>query len=396
MADFQVKRRLIFPIIVSMKTFIFTCATLILLSSCKKELDSNLMQIQENSKAHSWYYFTQTGFEQTSLPQKSAISSLRPWTESLRTSDANTDNMENAYLIVNRLGVIYLSDNQEPVLMQDFQLFSNSTASNLIFEDDKAYLSLSRSTFFNNDSAVRQNEGAIEENRPFLIRISPSEKAFFPVITYTDLNLEEGGEVTGTHFDGTIFTSSIKKIVRDRTYFSYISFYSENSLDSLSPYSQIGKISISEETESKFRAKNSPLSFAQAPKRLKNLLSSIPQDFDFAVTCKVTGGSSPRIYSSKADSPLLTNSCAIIADGWICAVFEDGTTYFNGALKNRNIVNDGKNMAFRLPKLPQGYRYSSFCISKDFLAVGWEESEFYKTGRSGFLLVDLGKVLYGD
>ena len=30
------------------------------------------------------------------------------------------------------------------------------------------------------------------------------------------------------------------------------------------------------------------------------------------------------------------------------------------------------------------------------MAVSWEESDFYKTGRSGFLVVDLGKVLYGD
>ncbi|WP_147633991.1 hypothetical protein [Treponema pectinovorum] len=379
-----------------MKTFIFTFVTLILLCACKNEKNQTLLQIQENEKLHTWYYFDQTGFNKTSLPQKSPISSLKPWTESIRISDANTDLQDNGYLIVNRLGVIYIYNGEEPILIQDFQLFSNSTASNLIFEKNLPYLCLTRSTFFNQDSTVRKKSDNSEEDRPFLIRFSSNEKSFFPVITYKDLNLEQIGEITGTYFDGKSFFSSIKKIVNEKTSFSYIKFYSPQSLESLSPYSQKGKITISETTEENFRTKNSPLAFEDAPIRLKKLLSSIPKNFDFAVSCKSSGGFSPRIYSSKADSQLLTNSCAIICDSWTCAVFEDGTTYFNGALENRSILNDGKNIAFRLPKLPEEYKYSSFCISGKFLVAGWEETDFYKTGRSGFLLVDLEKLLYKD
>ena len=120
------------------------------------------------------------------------------------------------------------------------------------------------------------------------------------------------------------------------------------------------------------------------------------QSFDFALECKTAGGVSPRYFTTTLDGDGLTHASTIISDGWICAVFSDGTTYFNGALEGRHIVNSGKNMAFRLPKLPEGYVYSSFCISGNKMAVSWEESDFYKTGRSGFLVVDLGKVLYGD
>ena len=43
----------------------------------------------------------------------------------------------------------------------------------------------------------------------------------------------------------------------------------------------------------------------------------------------------------------LTKANALIDDSWICAIFSDGTTYFNGALANREILNNGKNIAFR-------------------------------------------------
>ena len=135
-------------------------------------------------------------------------------------------------------------------------------------------------------------------------------------------------------------------------------------------------------------------------------MSSIPQNFSFSVECKNSGGTSPKTFISGSDfgsetaesseNSFLINAHAIIADDWICAVFSDGTTYFNGALDGEPILNNGKNAAFRLPKLPQNYIYGPFCISGTTLAVAWEESDFYKTGRSGFLTVDLKKVLYNE
>ena len=78
----------------------------------------------------------------------------------------------------------------------------------------------------------------------------------------------------------------------------------------------------------------------------------------------------------------------------IGALFEDGTLYLNGALYGNKILNNANTVALRLPKLPHGYRYSDFGISGTDLFASWEESDFYKTGRSGFIQVDLGKILY--
>lgn len=380
-----------------MKRLLIIAAACLIFASCgKKQSTVELPQISDNSWDHQWYFYTNEGFEKTSLPQKSGISSLKPWTETLRTSAANTDASGNGYLVVNRMGVIFFTPSSEPFLMQDYQLFSSSTASTLIFAEKDPYITLSRSSFFNKDASLDASKGEDDRNRPFLVRIDSSSRSFYPSVTYGDLQLASGGEITGTHFDGKNFLTSIKSENHGKTYFSYISFHANESLRSASPFTHSGKVSISSATENDYRKVNSPARYSEAPGRLKKLLSSIPQDFNFAIICKNAGGTSPRLYTNGADSEGLTIANAIITDGWICAVFSDGTTYFNGALQNRTVLNEGKNIAFRLPKLPENYMYGDFCISGNKLAVSWEESDFYKTGRSGFLVVDLGKVLYGD
>ncbi len=385
-----------------MKRFIFILSIFFVFmafSGCTKKADEAVSQIKESSKDHEWYFFTQDGIEKTSLPQKSGISSLNPWTETLRISDANNSQDGSGYMIVNRSGVLFFDANTqetEPVLIQDYELFCNSTASTLIFDSDNPYITFSRSSFFNKEASLSKDSANINPHRPFLVRISAQTKSFYPVLTYGDLQLSDGGEITGTFFDGKEFLSSIKKMENSKTNFSYIKFTANQSLHSFSPVTDSSKIAVSATTEANYRLCNSPQDFSKAPLRLKDLLGAIPRHFTFSIVCKNSGGTSPRLYTNSFDSESLSTANAILSDGWVCAVFSDGTTYFNGALDGRNILNSGKNIAFRLPKLPENYIYGPFCIVKNTLAVAWEETDFYKTGRSGFLLVNLGKVLYGD
>ncbi len=382
-----------------MKRFILIVLSAFAFVGCAKKPSVKIEQISDLADDHEWYFFTANGFERAALPQKSGISSLKPWTETLRISDANSSSMGNGYMVVNRLGVIYFEQGAAPLLIQDYGLFSNSTASTLVFNGENPYITFSRSSFFNKEASLESSAELNEEEnggRAFLVRISPKTRSLYPVITYGDLNLAGGGEITGTYFDGKEFLCSVKKVENSRTFFTYINFYSPQDLETLSPYTQAGKITIEKTSEDSYRKANSPSAFSAAPSRLKELLSSIPEGFDFSVCCKDSGGASPRLFSTSLDSSTLLEAYSIISDGWICAVFADGTTYFNGALAGRNILNEGKNIAFRLPKLPKNYIYGPFCISGSTLAVAWEESDFYKTGRSGFLTVDLGKVLYGD
>jgi hypothetical protein len=88
------------------------------------------------------------------------------------------------------------------------------------------------------------------------------------------------------------------------------------------------------------------------------------------------------------------NAQALLADTYACAMFSDGTTYISGALFGRHILKAGNTCAFRLPKLPSGYEYSVFAISGTTMYAAWEETSFYKTGRSGFISADLDRILY--
>ena len=43
--------------------------------------------------------------------------------------------------------------------------------------------------------------------------------------------------------------------------------------------------------------------------------------------------------------------------------------------------------------MPAGYNYGEVAIAGNYLYVAWEQTIFYKTGRSGFISVNLEDVL---
>ena len=380
-----------------MKRLILISLACLLLTGCKEKQSASSAALPQADYApplsHKWFYFTAGGISRIDLPQKAEISNLRPWTETLRVCDANSSKHKKGFLVVNKLVIIVVDSDakKEPELIRDYSLFSDNTASNLVFYDDTAYFTLYRNSFFNNKATLDIKDDEQNKERPYLVRLSEENKMFFPAVTYGDLELAFGGEVTGSFFDGTEWYSSIKTNENNRTYFSYISWKTLVSAASLAPATKVGKIEITQSSEGEYRNVNSITEFSAAPERLKMLLATIPADFPFTVYCKTVSGSSARIYKAGIESNL-SEARAVMSDGWICAVFSDGTTYFSGALDSKPLVNNGKTTAFRLPKLPESYIYSDFCITGSAMAVGWEERNFYKTGRSGFILIDLDKV----
>ncbi len=373
---------------------VFTAFTLLSFDSCKKEQAViEIPQLEQTNIDHKWYYFTQNGFEQTSLPQTSSLQSLKPWTESLRISDAATGKDGKGYLLVNKLGILVFDkdSNGYPIAIQDYQLFSSSSAANLTFSDSVPYFTLFRNSFFNKDATTSHTPDN-DKNRSYMVRIASGERMLYPVLTYGDIGIADGGEVTGTTFRQDDFIISIKTTDKGRVNFTYKQCIPIGSYESFSPVTNSEKLFIKEVAEQTFRQDNTPLLISQAPQRLQTLLKSIPKSFPYAVSLKYTDGLSPVHYVN-TDSDEYTPATAIIDDEWIASVFADGTTYFSGAIKNRTLINNGQNIVFRLPKLPKNYIYSSFCMSYDYLIVGWEENDFYRTGRSGFLIVDMANLL---
>ncbi len=381
--------------------YAFAAASMIAFSGCKdkknaaESLDSaKIQEFSEKSSDHKWYYFSDGSYNETDLPQRSPILSLKPWTESLRICDGNVTSSGKGLLLVNHFGVLLFDGNGEPRLIQDSELFSGTTAGNLVFENGVPFFTLAKNSFFNKKAASSSDKNESETSH--VIRLSLENSMFFPVITYGDLKIAQNAEVSGTYFDGNEWFSSIKSSENGRTDFRYIKWKPNGELSTLSPATKNGKVAISEISKDEYRKNLSPKNFSKAPERLKTLLSSIPADFDFSVSLRKDGGASPEYFSSGAQSKNenANEANAILTPDWICSVFGDGTVYFSGSLKGKTLLNNGKTVAFRLPKLPPEYVYGDFCISGDYLAVAWEETDFYKTGRSGFLVVNMAEIFY--
>lgn len=345
------------------------------------------------SKSHSWYYFTDNGFYNIDLPQNAPLLLTKAWTEAVRISTAaNIPSKEyarptdtDAYAVVNRLGILALNGN-DVRLYQDKAIFTGETADSLVFSAGTPVFCLYRSTFFNEGFSTNFN--ALQQSRPFLVQFNPVTKMCYPLVSYANLNVDEKNQVSGYFWDGKVWACSIKSESENYVQFDYLSWTPIVPLTDLSPALNKDVFLFYQITEVEYRRLNTPQLYSSAPAELKDLLSAIPSSLCMYIVYRDGSGTSPKSYYQEGNGAVPVNAKAAIApaSSFIAAMFEDGTTY----LKN---TDSGEFYAFRLPKLPGGYKYSEFCISKDVLLASWEETDFYKTGRTGFIKVDLKTLL---
>ena len=178
--------------------------------------------------------------------------------------------------------------------------------------------------------------------------------------------------------------------------FEYLTFQPKINILSITPTNANDNIHISQTSVSDYRKIKTPISFAKAPDRIKNLLKTLPQNISFELKCYTAGSHSPRVFQKNVNNSAnqTLNANAIIAESWTAVLFQDGTLYLDGALYNKSILNKGNPLALPLPKLPAGYTYNEFVISGTSLYASWEETSFFKTGRSGFIQINLDSLLY--
>ena len=360
--------------------------------------EENIQDI-EIKKNHTWYYFTNQSYKQIDKVEKVPPQTFVPWTEAIRISSAScqTDsdiNVNKAFAIINRLGILTLEEDKISI-SKDVNLFADRTAGNLIFLNNRPLFSVYKSSFFN-DTITDPNYKNQSENHLFLVQFDDIAKISYPIINCNNLTQAPNSEITDFNWDGLHFYCSVKSITDTKNSFSYLKFKTTRPLLSLSPSSSKESLVIEEISVDDFRAKKALLPYKEAPQRIKSLLSGFSQDLPFNIEVKSAGGSSSRIFQNQiADSKEKElQAKAILSPSWSAALFEDGTLYLEGALPGKHILRGGKAVAIRLPKLPVNFVYSDFVISGTSLYAAWEESKFYKTGRSGFLQVNLDKSLY--
>ncbi len=388
-----------------MKKILFSLPIiLILLIGCTHKesknsgINQDIKEIQINKANHQWYYFDNDNYVHIDKLSAVPAKPFTAWTEQTRISSANSsldtpDSPAGAYAIVNRLGLLCFAG-QDITLSKDVNLFKDRTASNLLFLNNTPIFSVYKSSFFNDSITDPLYKNQIEKHL-FLVQFDPATKISYPIINSNNLTNEINSEVTDFIFDGKTFYCSIKTISDIKNAFSYVKWNSSVPLLSISPNTAKDNINVSPITQDTFRQVKQQLDYKTAPERIKKLLNNFDTKLPFYIELKSTGGHQIRNYWNNIQSsqkPL--NAKGIISESWSCVIFEDGTLFIEGALPGKHILHNGKPIAMRLPKLPANFVYSDFVISGTTLYVGWEESNFYKTARAGFLQVNLDKTLY--
>ena len=389
-------------------TAAFLCLTCFLLSSCKKKDKSKakpeIVEIGNQKTDHAWYYFTQDGFARVDSPRNAPFAGTLPYTEAIRISSANNgaaaaDGKVKAYALANRLGVICF-EGDKISLAKDINIFSNRTAANLVFIDGTPLFSVYKSVFFNDtiSSAAYKNDS---DAHLFLVQFDDASKISYPVLNCTNLTDKKNSEITDYYWDGSEWFCSIKSVQDDnagvsKTEFSYIKFRPAAPIVSISPVSAGDLITVKESSVKEFRDMMSVKPYSLAPERIRTMLQGFDKAIPFLMEVKSAAGSSPRIYENEIAGSFEEElkAKAIISQSWSAALFEDGTLFIEGALPGKHILRGGKPVAIRLPKLDIGFVYSDFVISGTTLYAAWEETDFYKVSRSGFLSVDLNATLY--
>lgn len=365
--------------------------------SCSKKVNSVSSDFSEiKSSTHKWYYFSQNEFLQIEKPQKAPFIPAKPYTESVRISSASSQmqNQENEYsapkgfALVNRVGML-IFDNEKIDFVKDATFFTDKTASNLVFYNETPVFSVYKSSFFNNSE--RKNT---ENLNPFLVQLNLNQKVFFPILNVENLGLDSNCEITDFVWDGQYWTCSVKKTDASKTDFSFLTFQVKKDLLLLSPTSAQKELFIQQTDSQAFRTSRKIESYKHSPQRIQEILKSVQKKDELFLKVYTAGSHSPRYFSNqKNQNENKLNATCLLSDIFSAVLFEDGSFYINGALYEKNIFNQGKTCAMKFPKLPAGYVYSDFAITGTYLYAAWEESAFFKTGKSGFIQIDLNKVL---
>lgn len=346
---------------------------------------------------HKWFYFSESGFEQVDKPEYAPVIQNNPWTECVRLSAAGitSDGSGNkAYGIVSGMGLLTFNKNG-PELVKDISIFENRTAGNLVFVDDSPVFSVYKSSFFNETLSSEKYKNALNQHH-FLIQYDERSKIFYPLLDTTNLSEEEEAEVVDFFWDGFDWTCEVKYIERGKNLCAYYKWVPNYSVTSLTPLKGSKEIRLQEIEAEDFRRTKSLVEFSKAPENLQNVLKDVSSRVYFNVEAGVAGGASPVVYSNveNQDKVASIKGKALSCKNWTSVLFEDGTFYFQGAIKGQRVLRAGKPVVLRLPKLPDNYVYTSYVITGNTLYAGWEEELFYHTGRTGFVSVNLEDTLY--
>lgn len=371
-------------------------SALTVFSSCSKKAEAAVEEIPEEpavqqNDTHRWYSFTRDGFEEIPLPRLAQKPAVKAWTEAARiSSSAATEN--HAFFTANRRGILIVDKKGNVTLESNALFFPTETIGSLFLDEGNPVFHVYRNGVFNTEDTAH------EVASPFIAEYNMKTDIFYPVLYRDDFGMADTQEVSSvTVIDGTLFVSI--KDMGKKTSFDYYRVVIPSTFTETASAAHVRTLDGTPISQEDFQKASNPLSFSIAPERLKGLLSDIPSSVKYSITYQTTGSRSTPVtylhgFTADTMDSIITEAHAFVSGSWAAALFPDGTMYFQGSLPDRFAVAAGKSICFSMPELPEGFIYTDFAISGDFMTAGWEESGVFKTGAAGFIIVDLSKVLY--
>lgn len=370
---------------------IFFIITICVFTSCKKQQISSEDFTETpspiNIKTHQWYYFTQDNFLPANTIDSITEVAEKPWPQATRIC-SSIQIQDEGYFCVNNLGVLAI-DNQIKLLKDD-KIFNNTTCGNLLNINNTPIIHIYKNNFFLDSQLIN------DSNDAFLYQLKKSTQIFYPLFDYSQIDVKDFFVTEIFKKDNSLYMS-LKKTQKNKTFFDYLCVNLPNEQLFLSNSQNTLLIETKQISEKSYRKIIEPKDFSLAPIRLKELFERISAANNFYVNVISTadGSNTTYFYQSELSTDTMPLTCeAILASNYTIAVFADGTTFFAGSLPDKYILNSGKALVYRLPKLPKGFIYTKIAVANNQLICGWEEVNFYNTLRSGFISIDLNNILY--
>lgn len=363
--------------------FIFACGKKIE----EKNGSENAVKTEPFSAVnYNWYYFSSSSYHESPTFEAIPTVTKKPWTLSAFICDmASSKNAE--YALVNTVGIMEMKG-EKIKLYTDETLFSGRVAQNLEFYEENPIFSLYKNEFFKGGKSPSVLD-------IFLLQFNSNAGVSVPILSVANLGFSFDWQVTDFVWKDGEFLCSLKNITKinkkdsseERVRFSYVSVLPKVALTSLSPLEAAKNISVKKITKEYFRFSKRERDFGESPESLFALLQRVNANFRVKVTYP-EGGSSEIFVKQNSSSPALKASASVKSNFTAC-LFEDGSFFMRGSLRDSPLINGGRPTAFLLPRLTDGAIYTNFVVSGKFLYAAWEESDFQKISRSGFIRIDL-------
>lgn len=306
---------------------------------------------------------------------------LVPWTEAVRISGTGLM-YERPMFLVNKTGVFSF-----------FTPNSYNSDEDIIQYFPEENLNLSCEGFYRTDAGilVRFYQNTIfstEEKRlgaPFLCRYEPIAKEILPVISYADFNLPFYAQLVNLHYSGKWF-ACFKMERENSVEFKYFAFTDIKDIN-------IGLKEISAEA---FMKNTAPIiineAFFKSTKNEteNNFLNLLKDVEEKSIKISYSGAVSKSVKTYiKNDSEYIEDTeheaFGIRTKGSVSGRIYEALLLDNGKLYAK-IAGVEKTLIKKMPELPEKFVYTYFAPYEDFILAAWEEQDFFRVGRSGFLL----------